>query len=141
PWDAATLEWSIPSPPPEYNFAKIPMVTSRYPLWDLTHPERTSEIPHTAAGWDDAKKQTGEHDMSPMHVETTSHTAKELGIPMPSPTIKPFFVALGLVLMFSGLLFLPHDMKVPGFGLIFGGATMWIGFLYGWLTTPLEAHH
>src|ERR1043165_7417410 len=32
PWDAATLEWSIPSPPPEYTFAQIPMVTSRYPL-------------------------------------------------------------------------------------------------------------
>ena len=38
PWDAATLEWSIPSPPPEYNFAQIPMVTSRYPLWDLRTP-------------------------------------------------------------------------------------------------------
>ena len=51
PWDAATLEWSIPSPPPEYNFAEIPLVVSRYPLWDLTHPERTSEIPHTHEGW------------------------------------------------------------------------------------------
>jgi heme/copper-type cytochrome/quinol oxidase subunit 1 len=34
PWHAPTLEWSIPSPPPEYNFAKIPHVHSRYPLWD-----------------------------------------------------------------------------------------------------------
>ena len=141
PWDAPTLEWSIPSPPPEYNFAKIPMVTSRYPLWDLTHPERTSEIPHTTTGWDDAKQQTGEHDMSPMHVETESYTAKQLGIPMPSSTIKPFFVALGIVLMFAGLLFLPHDMKAIAFILMFGGAAMWIGYLYAWLTTPLEEHH
>ncbi len=39
PWDAWTLEWSTTSPPPEYNFAKIPVVRSRRPLWDIKHPE------------------------------------------------------------------------------------------------------
>jgi cytochrome c oxidase subunit 1 len=39
PWDAWTLEWSTNSPPPEYNFARIPVVKSRRPLWDLKHPE------------------------------------------------------------------------------------------------------
>jgi cytochrome c oxidase subunit I len=39
PWDAWTLEWSTSSPPPEYNYAKIPSVRSRRPLWDLKHPE------------------------------------------------------------------------------------------------------
>ena len=39
PWDAWTLEWSTSSPPPEYNFAQIPVVSSRRPLWDLKHPE------------------------------------------------------------------------------------------------------
>ncbi len=39
PWDAWTLEWSISSPPPAYNFAVIPNVASRRPLWDLKHPE------------------------------------------------------------------------------------------------------
>jgi len=39
PWDAWTLEWSIPSPPPEYDFARIPVVRSRRPLWDIKHPE------------------------------------------------------------------------------------------------------
>jgi cytochrome c oxidase subunit 1 len=38
PWDAWTLEWSIPSPPPAYNFAENPVVRSRRPLWDLKHP-------------------------------------------------------------------------------------------------------
>jgi cytochrome c oxidase subunit 1 len=38
PWDAWTLEWSTPSPPPAYNFAVIPTVKSRRPLWDLKHP-------------------------------------------------------------------------------------------------------
>ena len=39
PWDAWTLEWSTPSPPPEYDFAQVPVVRSRRPLWDLKHPE------------------------------------------------------------------------------------------------------
>jgi cytochrome c oxidase subunit 1 len=39
PWDAWTLEWSTSSPPPHYNFAKIPKVSSRRPLWDLKHPD------------------------------------------------------------------------------------------------------
>ncbi len=39
PWDAWTLEWSTPSPPPVYNFAVDPEVMSRRPLWDLKHPE------------------------------------------------------------------------------------------------------
>src|SRR5215467_9074999 len=39
PWDAWTLEWSTSSPPSDYNFAKIPVVRSRRPLWDIKHPE------------------------------------------------------------------------------------------------------
>jgi cytochrome c oxidase subunit 1 len=39
PWDAWTLEWSTSSPPVEYNFAEIPVVRSRRPLWDIKHPE------------------------------------------------------------------------------------------------------
>jgi heme/copper-type cytochrome/quinol oxidase subunit 1 len=33
PWGGATLEWSIPSPPPPYNFSVIPTVESRLPRW------------------------------------------------------------------------------------------------------------
>src|SRR5436305_5616246 len=47
PWRAGTLEWSIPSPPPEYNFARIPLVTSRLPLWDVKAPALNAEVPHT----------------------------------------------------------------------------------------------
>lgn len=34
PWDAPSLEWSVSSPPPPYNFAVIPSVASRHPLWE-----------------------------------------------------------------------------------------------------------
>ncbi len=39
PWDAWTLEWVVTSPPPAYNFAKLPVVQSRRPLWDFKHPD------------------------------------------------------------------------------------------------------
>ncbi|MDP9369229.1 MAG: cytochrome c oxidase subunit I [Chloroflexota bacterium] len=32
PWGAGTLEWAVPSPPPPYNFAALPVVRHRYPL-------------------------------------------------------------------------------------------------------------
>lgn len=34
PWNGRTLEWSVPSPAPFYNFAVTPVVTSRDPWWE-----------------------------------------------------------------------------------------------------------
>jgi cytochrome c oxidase subunit I+III len=39
PFNGGTLEWTIPSPPPHYNFAVIPTVSSAYPNWDLEDRE------------------------------------------------------------------------------------------------------
>jgi cytochrome c oxidase subunit 1/cytochrome c oxidase subunit I+III len=39
PWRGPTLEWSVSSPPPEYNFAVIPKVSSAYPNWDVADRE------------------------------------------------------------------------------------------------------
>jgi cytochrome c oxidase subunit I+III len=33
PWHAPTIEWATSSPPPNYNFANLPVVQSREPLW------------------------------------------------------------------------------------------------------------
>jgi len=134
PWGAATLEWSIPSPPPEYNFAQIPEVTSRYPLWDLKDPKMSAGIDHSHA---DAMTITDAHAV-PMHEETERHTAKALGIPMPFPTAKPLFTAFGMVVMFCGLLFLRNDMFAVAMTITLTGAAMLIGGLYAWLTAPLE---
>ncbi|MBX3134168.1 MAG: cytochrome c oxidase subunit I [Gemmatimonadaceae bacterium] len=134
PWGAATLEWSIPSPPPEYNFAQLPEVTSRYPLWDLKDPKMTEGIDHSHA---DPMQITDSHAV-PVHEETERHTAKELGIPMPLPTAKPLFVATAMVVMFSGLLFLHNGMFAVAMTVTIGGAASMAIGLYLWLTSPLE---
>jgi cytochrome c oxidase subunit 1 len=133
-WGSGTLEWSIPSPPPDYNFAQLPVVTSRYPLWDLKHPEMTAGLVHSAP---DQLTITDSHAV-PMHEETEYKTAKELGIPMPFPTIKPLFAALFMVIM-VGALVLVHaiSMQVAVVVMIVSAA-LFIGSIYGWLTSPLE---
>ncbi|TKJ85675.1 cytochrome ubiquinol oxidase subunit I [Paenibacillus sp. CFBP13512] len=44
-WDAHTLEWSIPSPAPEYNFAVVPVVDSRDPLWVEKQRRAAGKLP------------------------------------------------------------------------------------------------
>jgi cytochrome c oxidase subunit I+III len=34
PWHGPTLEWTTSSPPPDYDYAVIPRVSSAYPNWD-----------------------------------------------------------------------------------------------------------
>ena len=133
PWGGSTLEWSIPSPPPEYNFAQLPEVTSRYPLWDLKDPAKTAGIDHSHA---DAMTITDAHAV-PVHEETKRFTAKQLGIPMPHPTAKPLFVAVAMVLMFCGLLFLRTNFMLS-MTITIGAAAAMVAGLYSWLTSPLE---
>jgi len=45
PWGGATLEWTIPSPPPEYNFTVIPEVLSRLPRWSVTQMKAIPDVP------------------------------------------------------------------------------------------------
>ncbi len=41
PWNGRTLEWSIPSPPHEYNFATLPHVHGRDPFWEMKQQKST----------------------------------------------------------------------------------------------------
>ena len=158
PWGAPSLEWSLPSPVPEYNYAVIPTVTSRYPLWDLKSPQLTAEVPHLPGADDGAEVQMGGKHAGNFHTHTDAGsplggsnpdatrpanipTAEELGIPIPYPTIKPLFVALFLVLMFASMLLIHKDKThLAAIGIITCAATM-TAFLYGWLLSPLEPEH
>jgi cytochrome o ubiquinol oxidase subunit 1 len=48
PWNGRTLEWSTRSPPPEYNFARIPIVDQIDPLW----AEKTGTAPKQLIGYE-----------------------------------------------------------------------------------------
>lgn len=45
PWGGYSLEWSIPSPPPVYNFSVVPEVVSRLPLWSSTTMKPIPDVP------------------------------------------------------------------------------------------------
>jgi cytochrome o ubiquinol oxidase subunit 1 len=40
PWDARSLEWATSSPPPEFNFAVLPVVTREEPYWSVKQSAR-----------------------------------------------------------------------------------------------------
>jgi cytochrome aa3-600 menaquinol oxidase subunit 1 len=44
PWNGRTLEWSIPSPAPEYNFARIPLVHDRDAWWEMKQGRRSPVV-------------------------------------------------------------------------------------------------
>jgi cytochrome c oxidase subunit 1 len=179
PWGGSTLEWSIPSPPPDYNFAQLPNVTSRYPLWDLKAPHLTREVPHTREGDKTTHVEVAGKDAGNAHLSSTDHnqmprtgapavasrevaerdwredrlpSAVALGIPMPLSTIKPFFVAVGILVMFCGALLRSHEIAriqaaagegstMPSVLVMLLGAVILVSSLYWWLLSPLEEHH
>ena len=45
PWNGRTLEWSVPSPAPFYNFAVTPSVTTRDAWWEEKQARRRGHMP------------------------------------------------------------------------------------------------
>jgi cytochrome c oxidase subunit 1 len=134
PWDGATLEWSIPSPPPSYNFARIPIVQSRDAWWGMKHPERMHldpiEVTPAAGGPAHATEQA--HEV----VQTATPNAPPTIIHMPSPSYWPLLCSVGLFLMASGLLFADAfgPVMIPIFAIV--GLLLLIGSIYGWSFEP-----
>ena len=123
PWGAATIEWAIPSPPPDYNFAELPQIKSRYPLWNQ---KEGAELVHETTYEEEKGRRIP--------------TSQELGIVMPNPSIWPLITAAGIIVMFTGLMFLEKS-TATGVAIMLGGTVWWVGSLYKWLLTPLEDHH
>ena len=96
PWDAASLEWSVSSPPPAYNFAVIPTVASRYPLWE--------DRLEGAAG----RSQTHEGMLLDHGRETIGTTVldaePDVILRMPGDSLAPLLLSLAMALIFVGLL-------------------------------------
>ena len=45
PWNGRTLEWATSSPPPPYNFAVMPQVTTIDAFWEMKQSGRTAAAP------------------------------------------------------------------------------------------------
>jgi len=110
PWDGRTLEWSISSPPPEYNFATIPTVHGRDSFWEEKYGHG-DEVPAVGSGEDKG-----------------SHEEEHLGIHMPSPSYLPLVVAVGLTVAAYGLIY-SFPVSVVGVGITLVG-------IYGWALEP-----
>jgi cytochrome c oxidase subunit I len=117
PWGAATLEWTLPSPPPPYNFLYPPVVVSRTPAWSDDGVQRV------ATGLRVDKKE----------ILTTSAVDAEPDMrdPAPTPSIWPLIAAIVTSIIFVASIFTPKAIS--------WGALPFAIALIGWLW-PREVH-
>jgi cytochrome c oxidase subunit 1 len=113
PWDAATLEWTMSSPPPEYNFAQIPTVNSARPFWLHKYGPTRDTSTHV--------RDEGTPAQPPEPRER---------IDLPSPSFWPLVAALGLASAAAGAL-------VGPWAVLLGVAVLVIG-VFAWALQPLE---
>ena len=144
PWDGRSLEWSIPSPPPEYNFADIPHVEARDDWWHRKYTEdsdgRLVRLP--SGGADDAPGEAagepgeavvaaGAGGTATATATTTAvatrdeHGADGHGIHMPSPSFYPLVIAAGLPFLGYAAVFLNPWLAIPGLLLVLFGVYAW----------------
>jgi heme/copper-type cytochrome/quinol oxidase subunit 1 len=93
PWDAATLEWATSSPPPPYNFLRIPVVTSPNPLW-----EHREELP-VVCGMRVERRE--------VLITTVAEARPEVRESSPNNTIWPLWTAVATSVMLIGSIFTP----------------------------------
>jgi cytochrome c oxidase subunit 1/cytochrome c oxidase subunit I+III len=111
PWGGDTLEWATTSPPPPYNYAVIPKVTSAYAMWDRDDREE-----------DRRRLERGENVLDLGH-ETPASTVLDAEwdeiLDMPSDSPWPILLAVAVAAMFVMLL-LGHYVTAGVFGGIGG---------------------
>jgi cytochrome c oxidase subunit 1 len=93
PWDADGLEWATASPPENYNFEYLPVVTSRAPLW-VAREDRTFV--------------TGlRNDRREVLVTTLMDAEPRFRYVLPGSSIWPFITAIAVSVGFVGSVFNP----------------------------------
>jgi cytochrome c oxidase subunit I+III len=98
PWEAATLEWATPSPPPPYVFQHIPVVRGRDPLW----------LPLV-----EQPVVTGLHAKRREVLVTTLLDAEpDSRYAHPGPSIFPLLMAIAVAVTFIGSVFTPWAVPV-----------------------------
>lgn len=122
PWNAGTLEWAMPTPTPSYNFATVPEVTSRHPLWD--NPDLGVE---QAAGrhWLSAPAPGQRQTLS---VDVISGQPQSVVL-LPGSTWLPLYAGLATAAFFICFLFKLYTVAIGGafLALLFFLRWAWIG--------------
>jgi cytochrome c oxidase subunit I len=93
PWRAPTLEWATSSPPPEYNFTHIPVVTGAEPLW------QDPDVLPVCSGL-----RVDRRELLVTSVNETQPQARESS---PRNSIWPFLAALATTVMLITSIFSP----------------------------------
>jgi len=96
PWEGDTLEWATTSPPPAYNYAVIPRVTSPYAMWD--REDRDADIRDLARG----ERVFEQGHETPASTVVDAEWDEILEMPSSSPW--PPVLALSLAVIFVFLL-------------------------------------
>ena len=104
PWDASSLEWSTPSPPPSYNFAVIPLIASRHPLWE----ERLQESGERSSLEEGLVLDEGKETVGTSALDG----APDSILKMPRDTLVPFVCTLMMAVFFIALLL--HRWSIAG---------------------------
>ena len=107
PWSAGTLEWAMPMPPPSYNFASIPEIRGRYPLWD--EPELNDDIEEGRmwlAACPPPTRQTLSVDVITGEPRSVIH--------LPGPTWMPLYCGIATAVFFLALLFKGYAVALAG---------------------------
>jgi heme/copper-type cytochrome/quinol oxidase subunit 1 len=125
PWAADSLEWAVSSPPPEYNFARIPVVESRHPLWEggvaPAIPALADVDGHAVEPSVQSLALEGAFDKTST-VTSGRDTRPEDVLDIPEPTVVPLVLAFGLLVFFIGLLI---DAGAVGIvGVVLAGAAL-----------------
>jgi cytochrome c oxidase subunit 1 len=124
PWDGRTLEWTIPSPPPEYNFAEVPVVHALDDFWHRKYVEdKEGRLVPVPSGAQPAPAEGG-YGQSHGAGHGEGH-----GIHMPSPSYMPVIASLGFPLIGWGITF-------EVWWLAIAGAIVTLGGLYAWALEP-----
>ena len=111
PWDARTLEWSIPSPVPHYNFAEVPTVHSVDDWWHRKYTE------------DEEGRLVARPDPPGEPVAATPEV--ERAIHLPSPSYYPLVAAFGLPVMAYGMIYSAYAVAVAGGIILIAGIYAW----------------
>jgi cytochrome c oxidase subunit 1 len=126
PWDGMTLEWTIPSPPPHYNYATIPTVHSRDPYWLQKHPELSER-----QASEQAQVTLGAQQVATMPIPDAEPVRPEdHHVHMPDPSYWPLVGGIGLFVAGLGVLFTLALVPV-GLGIL-------IIAIYGWSLEPVN---